>query len=489
MSLRLRLFLAALAAIISFEAWAAPNFVLIITDDQRVDDLAVMPKTRQMIGGQGTTFNRFYVAFPFCCPSRATMYTGQYPHNHGVLDNEPPLGGYQKFNNSNTLAVWLKEKGYFTAHIGKFLNGYGINNPREVPPGWTDWQGLVDPTTYAMYDYTINDNGTLVRYGSATSDYQTDVLAKRAEETINEAVASNKPFFIDISTLAPHGEDNADLNSFYNPRPAPRHSDKFLDKPLPKPPSFNEQDVSDKPAFIRKIRLLGETLIKRITDRYHARQASLLAVDDLVGRVVNALKNKNVLSNTIIFFTSDNGYFQGEHRIRSGKIHVYEESSLVPLFVRGPGFTAGKKEGKIVSNVDLAPTIVALAGAQARLQMDGRSLLQPLSTRAVLIETTNYRAVRDNGFAYVEYDTGKGAVRPTPGQRELRSLPATEPACGAELCQHPHNPEEQAGQAQELFRSKLYHAIAAGKRRHSYSSEAVASGKRRLWLKQDRRGR
>jgi arylsulfatase A-like enzyme len=407
MSLRLGRIFAALAAIISFEAWAAPNIVLITTDDQRVDDLAVMSKTRQLIGGQGTTFTRFYAAFPWCCPSRATMYTGQYPHNHGVLGNEPPQGGYQKFNNSNTLAVWLRDKGYFTAHVGKFLNGYGINNPEEVPPGWTHWQGLVDPTTYAMYDYTINDNGTLVRYGTTAADYQTDVLAKRAEDTIAEAVASNKPFFIDVSTLAPHGEDNADLNSFYHPRPAPRHADKFLDKPLPKPPSFNEQDVSDKPAFIRQLPLLGKTIIDRITQKYRARQASLLAVDDLVARIVNALKNKNVLGNTIIFFTSDNGHFGGEHRIRSGKIFVYEEASKVPLLVRGPGFTAGRKVNTIVSNVDLAPTIVALSGAQARLQMDGRSLLQTLATRAVLIETTTYRAVRDNSFVYVEHDSGE----------------------------------------------------------------------------------
>ena len=350
-------------------AEAQPNIVVIMTDDQTVESLRVMPKTRALIGDKGTTFSNSFVSFPLCCPSRATLLTGQYPHNHGVLDNAPPNGGYSKLNHANTLPVWLQQAGYYTSHIGKYLNGYGLENPNEVPPGWIHWQGLVDPTTYLMYNYTINDNDTLVTYGEAEEDYQTDVLADRAEATIDEG-ALNQPFFLSIAPLAPHGEGRRPSG----PRAAPRHVGAFSREPLPQPPSFNESDVSDKPAAIRNLSLLTASDVARIPQRYRDRLASLLAVDDLVERVVNRLEGTGILGDTVLIFTSDNGFFHGEHRIPAYKRRVYEEAVRVPLLIRGSGFPPGKTANQYAANIDLAPTIVDLAGASAGRVMDGRSL-------------------------------------------------------------------------------------------------------------------
>src|SRR5829696_5871671 len=194
-----------------------PNVVVIMTDDQTLEQMRVLTKTRQLIGDQGTTFRNFYCSFPLCAPSRATFLTGQYAHNHGVLSNSPPNGGYTALNHNNTLPLWLQDAGYFTGHIGKYLNGYGRDTaPTLVPPGWTDWQGLVDNSTYKFYNYTINDNGTLVNYGETEADYQTDVLTNRAVATIDEAVL-DQPFFLSVAPVSPHIE--AFDTGFSDPRP------------------------------------------------------------------------------------------------------------------------------------------------------------------------------------------------------------------------------------------------------------------------------
>jgi len=412
-----------------------PNIVVIMTDDQTLEEMRVLTQTHQLIRDQGTTFRNFYCSFPLCAPSRATFLTGQYAHNHGVVSNDPPNGGYTQLSNNNTLPVWLQEAGYFTSHIGKYLNGYGrLTAKTLVPPGWTDWQGLVDNSTYSSYNYTINDNGTLITYGESAADYQTDVLTDRAVETIDEAV-QRQPFFLNIATLAPHVESAAKPPS--GPRPPPRYTGVFRNEPLYKPPSFNEADVSDKPSFIRDLPLLDRPTIQQRTSRYRGELGALLAVDDLVERVVKELAATEVLNSTVIIFTSDNGLFHGEHRIKNGKIHAYEEASHLPLLIRGPGFPKGKTAKQVVANIDLAPTIVDLAGTNARREMDGRSLLalaqdsSVATARNVLIEgqrtrrensvaqgksqlfleiqgaTQEYKAVRSKSFLYVEYTTGE----------------------------------------------------------------------------------
>jgi arylsulfatase A-like enzyme len=398
---------------------AAPerlNVLVILTDDQTLESMRVMDRTLERLAAEGTTFSNSVVSYPMCCPSRATELTGQYAHNHKVMGNNPPEGGYGRLNHSNTLPVWLREAGYETAHVGKYLNGY--TGP-EVPPGWTHWFGLSDPSTYRVYDYTVIDDGRPVHYGEAESDYQTDVLARKAEEILRSMIRSGHPFFLSVAPVPPHQERSDEDARGTPPRPAPRHQGMFAAEPLPVKASYDEPDVADKPPHVRKLPRLSAAKKDLILRTYRARLESLQAVDELVARLVDALEETGQLDRTVIFFTSDNGFFLGEHRIVDGKLLPYEESIRVPLIVRGGGFPANHTAEQPVANIDLAPTIVELTGARARRKMDGRSLL-PLALdpavgrdRALLIEGVSknpakpsYEAVRTSRWLWVEYHTG-----------------------------------------------------------------------------------
>lgn len=396
-----------------------PNIIVFMTDDQNVSSLEVMSNVRALLAQQGVTFANNFVSYPLCCPSRATYLTGQYPHNHDVMWNSAPDGGYYKLRGNETLPVWMTRAGYQTAHIGKYLNGYGTQNPLEIPNGWGEWYGSVDPSTYRMWGYTLNENGVLRTYGQDNVEdpalYQTDVYRAKAVDYINRK-APGGPFFLSVATLAPHTEGGwASQNGNRNPRPAPRHRGAFGDRALPKPPSYDEVDVSDKPAHIRALPRITAMAEAQILKTYRSRLESLLAVDEAVAAIVNALQANGELANTLIIFTSDNGWLQGEHRIPSGKIHPYEESIRVPLILRGPGLTPNTTRTGQVSNIDLAPTVLAAGGGTPGIVVDGQSLL-PVSTavRPVLIETGPrpdgsrwYAAVRTPRFVYVEHSTGE----------------------------------------------------------------------------------
>ena len=390
-----------------------PNVLVILTDDQTLESMRVLEKTQRLLGKQGTAFASAFVSYPVCCPSRATLLTGQYAHNHKVMANKPPDGGYGRLDHSNTLPVWLQDAGYETAHVGKYLNGY--KGP-EVPPGWSHWFGLSDPSTYELYDYTAIDDGKPVHFGNAEEDYQTDVLAAKAEEILRQL---DEPFFLSVAPVAPHMERSDENGKGMPPRPAPRHLGRFANEPLPAGASFNEADVKDKPPHIQKLRPLGEARQAQILRTYRSQLESLLAIDDLVERLVNVLGETGRLDRTVILFTSDNGFFHGQHRIPEGKLLPYEEAIHVPLIVRGGGFPAGATALQPVSNVDLAPTIVALTGAVARRKMDGRDLL-PLALdpalgqdRALFFEVLSrnrsrpsYEAVRTARWMWIEYRNG-----------------------------------------------------------------------------------
>jgi arylsulfatase A-like enzyme len=393
-----------------------PNLVLVLTDDQTLESLRVMPQTQQLIGDAGTTFSNAFVSFPLCCPSRATLLTGQYAHNHGVRGNNPPGGGAGALDARETLPVWLQRAGYYTAHVGKYLNGYGEVVPPTVPPGWSRWLALVDPTTYLFYDYTLSDDGRLVHRGNAEDDYQTDVLAAAAEAVIRDR-AGRGPFFLSVAPVAPHLERSDAGGQGVPPRPAPRHAGSFADEPLPAKASFDEADVSDKPGSVRRLPRLKPAARAKVLTTYRAQLAALLAVDELVARLVEALADTGELERTLFVFTSDNGFFHGEHRIRDGKFLPYEEAIRVPLLIRGPGFSAGAVADQLVANVDLAPTLLAAADASAGRVLDGVPL-QTLAAdpgegrdRALLLEAlegnrATYTAVRTERWVWVEYDDG-----------------------------------------------------------------------------------
>jgi N-acetylglucosamine-6-sulfatase len=452
-----------------------PNVVVIMTDDQTVADLEAMPATRRAFVRHGVQFANSTVSYPVCCPSRASYLTGRYAHNHGVMGLYLPTGGYGRFNDMDALPVWLQRAGYRTAHIGKYMNGYGSDRPAIVPPGWSDWYGAVDPTTYRMWGYTLNENGNLVTYGDPLVEdpaiYQTDMLRNKALDVIRRDSHSGQPFFLSLAFLAPHYEEiGVRGRTGVTVRPAPRHRGRFASLPLPRPLGFNEFDRSDKPAFMRRFKPLDGAAIGQITAEFRARRESLLAVDEAVASIVRELTLQGVLANTYLLFTSDNGYLQGEHAVPTGKMLPYDPSAKVPLLIRGPGLRGRRTSLEPVSNVDLAPTILRIAGASAAggAPVDGRSLLKfaqrpKLRTRRLVLHETGglramslqpeedigaiplrtvrtYRAVRNDRWLYVVYRSGERELydlERDPGQTRSRHrdrrYAATKRALHAEL--------------------------------------------------------
>jgi N-acetylglucosamine-6-sulfatase len=340
-----------------------PNLVLILTDDLDAgllqDHPADYPSLRQL-AAEGTTFENAFVTDPLCCPSRATTLRGQYAHNHQIVGNWAPQGGARKFRDlgheDSTVATWLRDEGYRTALVGKYMNDYYGDR---VPVGWDDWYAI----TGGHLSEDLNENGR-VRHYDPGRHHLDDVLAERATGYVRQSPGNVAPFFMWTGTQAPHAPAT----------PAPRHKDALKDVELPRPPSFDEEDVSDKPDWVRDNRPLGQNQIAPMQDLYRKRLQSMLAVDDMVGDLVDALRRSGELDDTYIFFTSDNGWHAGEHRLTPGKWTAYEEDIRVPLMVRGPGVPEGKKLPHTVLNNDLAPTFADLAGADPPKFVDGRSL-------------------------------------------------------------------------------------------------------------------
>jgi arylsulfatase A-like enzyme len=381
-----------------------PNVIVVMTDDQTLADMQVMGKTRRVIGGQGVTFNQSYVSYSLCCPSRATYLTGLYAHNHHTLGLTPPLGGYDKFarlNGRATLPVWLQDSGYQTAHIGKYLNGYGdrLDKRPPIPAGWSEWYGSVGTTTYRMWGYRMFDHGRLRQFGSQFDEnpalYQTDVTGHIATDFVSRHAGPGRPFFLSVAFLAPHHEgERVRFRYGHTLRPAPRDRGALADRPFQPAAGFDERDMSDKPPFLQRMYPALTPRTKRdLLVQQHDRQESLLAVDDQVERLVGTLKRTGELDNTYILFTSDNGYMQGEHRVAYGKMFAYDPSTRVPLLLRGPGIPHGQVSHELVANIDLAPTIAQVAGARPTRPCDGRSLLPyardpgRLTNRPILHET------------------------------------------------------------------------------------------------------
>lgn len=412
----------------------SPNVILILTDDMDNALMPYMPKTIELIGEQGATLDNFFITTPICCPSRSSILRGQYSHNTDILENSPGFARFFKLKEEeSTLAVWLQSAGYRTALYGKYLNNYPINAGRNyVPPGWTDWGAFLG-TDYEgdlFYNYTLSENGTLVEYGNAPEDYSTDVIRDKSLTFIEDSVKADSPFFLFVSVYAPHGPATA----------APRHSALYNDLTYPKSPSFNEEDVSDKPKLIQMLTQTGDEFDAGDADNaFRARVRSLQSVDELVEDVVRALEENGQLENTYIFFVSDNGFRLGEHNLPSGKGTAYEEDIRVPFMVRGPGIEPGALVSHMTANIDLAPTIAEIAGVKVPNFVDGRSFLPFLRGEAVpwrdglLIEfgyiddkaiaealadpeTDNllvdvaggaFRGIRGEDYVYLEYANGE----------------------------------------------------------------------------------
>ncbi len=436
-----------------------PNIVLILTDDEDVASHRFMPKTKALIEDAGTTFDNFFVSYAFCCPSRASILRGQYGHNTHVVGNELPFGGYEKLLQQglekSTVATWLQAAGYHTALFGKYINRYEPN--RGVPPGWTDWYGG-GTDAHQGYNYSLNENGRIVAYGTAPDDYANDVLTRKAVAVIKRSTAAGQPFFLYVSTFTPHSPAAA----------APRHLHLFRDAELPRPPSFDEADVSDKPRVIQSFPHLEGHALAWLEDEYRRRLQSLQAVDDMVETIVGALKATGVLERTYVIYTSDNGFHMGEHRMIAGKDTGYEEDIRVPMVMRGPGVPKGGHIGAMALNIDLAPTFADMAGVRTPEFVDGRSFLPLLADpghpwrRSFLIERRQLEqqyidlaeqqgvtrdqldrhayleGLRTHEWAYMEYATGERELYNVQDDPyELDNLIGTaDPALAAALAAH-----------------------------------------------------
>src|SRR5215216_4676114 len=395
-----------------------PNIIFVLADDSDLASAQKMPEVNSLLAKRGATLEEAFVSYPACCPSRATMLTGLYAHNHGVRGNKRPVGGFEKFRDEGreegTIAARLQKNGYRTALFGKYLNHYPErDDPTHVPPGWDEWYAKLGPHEY--YDYRLNENGEVVSYGSEEEDYLTDVLSEHATDFVRRAAAEDDPFFAYVAPIAPH-----------NPAtPAERHKGAFADEEVPRSPSFGEGDASDKPSWVQDLEPVAKEEGSRIDGHYQERLESMLAVDEMVASLVEELEAAGELENTYVFFTSDNGYLLGEHRAKDQKDRPYEESARVPRYVRGPGITPETQVDELVQNNDLVPTFAELAGADlGEEETDGRSLLPLLrgeesrwwprrGRSTILLEgfvgkgARLYGAVRTNTHKYVEYGNGE----------------------------------------------------------------------------------
>lgn len=385
-----------------------PDVVVILTDDQRVEAFSrrVMPTVARQIVAKGTSFSNAFVSNPLCCPSRSSILTGQYSHTTGVYANNGDFGGFDNFTDTSTVATWLNDAGYRTALVGKYLNQY--KGPY-VPPGWDRWVAFQE---HAYYDYSLVVDGVFTPFGATEADYATDVLTAEAESFVRDTPAQ-EPLFLYYAPYAPHEPAT----------PAVRHQELFPLLDPWRPISYNEADVSDKPAHIRDLpRVLGPR--RRYLDQLRIDQLrSLRAVDDGVKRIISALRETDRLQNTMFVFLSDNGYLWGEHRW-DRKIVPYEESIRVPMAIRYDPITQGvpRTDDRIVTNLDIAPTIADLVGVPAP-GVEGMSAAGLLEGAAIAwrsdflleadafgnnnIKVPAYCGVRNEEFVYVEYVTGE----------------------------------------------------------------------------------
>ncbi|CAA9420730.1 MAG: Choline-sulfatase [uncultured Rubrobacteraceae bacterium] len=378
----------------------SPNVLLVLTDDQPATTVRHMPKLGEFVGERGLTFERAYLADPLCCPSRATILTGKYTHNHRITNNHHRKGGARQFREEglhrDTIGTRLEEAGYATGYFGKWMNGY---EGRHVPPGWGRWFAFSGDLN-RLDSYEVNADGQ--RRVFPREQNETDLLRKEAEDFVRDH--RDEPWMALVATHAPHGP-------YWPPE---RHEGSFDGVKLPRTPAFDEDDVSGKPEAYRRPPLSDQEK-RQLRRSYEGKLEALQGVDDLVGGLVGVLKETGQLENTYVVYLTDNGYLLGEHR-HEAKGKPYEGSIRTPLLVRGPGVPAGESRGQIVANVDLAPTIAGWTGASPPENPDGRSLAPLLTSspsgswrKALLIEHfvgSDWTGLRTRTHTYVEHEGG-----------------------------------------------------------------------------------
>lgn len=370
-----------------------PNVLIILTDDQRIGTMDVMPATLRRFADQGTTFSNAFATTPLCCPSRSSIFTGRYAHNHGVQSNARHAP--DSLDEETTIQRYLQEAGYRTALFGKYLNLWPVASD---PPHFDRW-AITSPGHNATgyVGGTWNVEGTV----RTVDQYSTDFIAEEGVRFITgQESTDGQPWFLELAVYAPHL------------RAVPEA--EFADAPVPRfhaNPAVRESDRSDKPPYVRRekpARIAGiETTHRRVL-------RTLMSVDDLAARIFRTLAATDELDHTLAFFLSDNGFLWGEHGLKA-KTHAYEPSIRIPFYMRWPGNVhPGSVDERFVANIDIAPTILAAVGVpqDPATPMDGRSLLDPAWTRDRIltefwrlqhVETPSWASLRTAAYHYVEY--------------------------------------------------------------------------------------
>ena len=395
---------------------ARPNVVVIVADDMRPDGLPVM-KSLGQLAQRGVTFSNAVVTTPVCCPSRATILSGLYAGHHGVHSNVAPFGGIERFDDRSTLATWLQGAGIRTGLVGRYLNGY---HAEIIPPGWSYWFGIwtfgEDNSLYHRY-YVTNNSGKDEFYGSSSEDLSTRVIGRKALSFLR--ADQSQPFMLMLTPRAPHPPATPDVHD----------QGLYDDLEVSFPPSYDEADVSDKPAWIQALPPLPVADRERIVKIRRRQLETLVGLDRAIDALVEQLRADGRLDNTWFIFIADNGLLFGEHRLPIGKGCVYEECIRVPMIVvPPPGFgVAARTDDHLVANIDLAPTVAAIFGVEPGAPVDGRSLL-PLLTDpaapwrdALLLEMWDEGG--DHGFQAVRTPSQVFA-RLSSGEQELYDLAA-----------------------------------------------------------------
>lgn len=382
-----------------------PNIIVVLMDDMRADELRFMPATRDFVRKRGLAFTNGFSPYPLCCPARASILTGKYAHNHGVLHHQDPYG-FGSFNDSVTMATRLRTAGYSTGFVGKYLNRYGIQKSRVTgrssvhykPAGWTDWKAGLDDGwggsggTYSYFNFTQNVNGKVVRNEGV---YSSRVIANQGAGLVRKYHGVNKPFFLMINPVAPHhggpGETgdpgtiytSNGLKVRYETPARPNWVKGRFDAALPHALGVRsdggaaEKDVADKPANIRRWPEATARENRAMRNVERQRAESLYVWDQQFRKIIYALKDTGELADTLIVFTSDNGYYNGEHRQRQGKVKAHDPVIRVPLLVAGPGVAKGTRYSPFTL-VDLTTTLLEVARAERLPGMDGTSRVPEL---------------------------------------------------------------------------------------------------------------
>lgn len=351
----------------SIQSSRRPNIVFVLTDDQMPGTENKMTALQNNVVREGVKFSDTVSTYPLCCPGRAIIQRGQYPHNTKIYGNSLPLGGWRKFRglgeHQSTIATWLNASGYQTGLFGKYMNNY---RDRLIPPGWDRWYAW----NGAKEGWSaINDQG----HQKPLDRRKADVLvAKEAEKFLDARLAKRAPVFAFVNFGAMH-------NPYYHSQIDDK---KFRGVSVPRTPAFNEDDISDKNASIRSLSRLSQGQISDLDSQYRRGLRSLQRVDRFIADASDILRKNHEMDNTYFVFYTDNGAHFGQHRLRHGKLQPYEEDKNFPLIVRGPGIPHGKVLKYLVGNHDIAPTLADMGNARTPSFVDGRSVL-PLANGTI----------------------------------------------------------------------------------------------------------